>query len=74
MAKKNKKGGGQANHQEKTPEVVRRWNDYFGRGELSDWQRLCHDLGRDGNLTSKTQCRKVRFSRSYYHQTSNLTV
>lgn len=35
------------------------WNDYFGAGELKDWQRLCRDLGLRGDLSSKNKCRKV---------------
>lgn len=40
--------------------VVAAWMNYFGRGELADWQRLCHDVGLPGNLSSKTKCREVR--------------
>ena len=40
--------------------VVERWKNYFGAGDLEDWQRLCGDLGLDGGLPSNTQCREVR--------------
>ncbi|KAK2020335.1 hypothetical protein LZ32DRAFT_612643 [Colletotrichum eremochloae] len=36
-----------------------KWDEYFGKRELADWQRLCRDLGLPGDLPSKTQCRKV---------------
>ncbi|RKU46056.1 hypothetical protein DL546_002881 [Coniochaeta pulveracea] len=35
------------------------WDDYFGGGELADWQRLLHDLGIEGDFTSKRQCKKA---------------
>ncbi|KAK2023592.1 hypothetical protein LX32DRAFT_656849 [Colletotrichum zoysiae] len=35
------------------------WEQYLGKRELADWQRLCDDLGLPGNLPSKTQCRKA---------------
>jgi hypothetical protein len=35
------------------------WDGYFGGGELEDWQRLVHDLGIEGDFSSKTKCRKV---------------
>lgn len=37
------------------------WHDYFGAGNLEDWQRLCHDLGITGDLSSKNKCKKVRY-------------
>jgi len=36
------------------------WDEYFGSGQLEDWQRLCLDLGLGGDLSSKKKCRKVR--------------
>ncbi|KAK3394296.1 hypothetical protein B0H63DRAFT_517430 [Podospora didyma] len=41
------------------PKIVVRFDAYFGQGELADWQRLCHDLGIGGNLSSKTKCCKA---------------
>ncbi|EGO52179.1 hypothetical protein NEUTE1DRAFT_90197 [Neurospora tetrasperma FGSC 2508] len=38
-------------------DVIVRWKNYFGAGDLEDWQRLCQDLGLDGELGSKTKCR-----------------
>lgn len=38
---------------------VKLWGDYFGPGDLKDWQRLCHDLGVSGDLASKNKCKKV---------------
>ncbi|KAK2062266.1 hypothetical protein LY76DRAFT_306489 [Colletotrichum caudatum] len=35
------------------------WEQYLGKRELADWQRLCRDLGLPDNLPSKTQCRKA---------------
>ncbi|GJC84039.1 hypothetical protein ColLi_06877 [Colletotrichum liriopes] len=35
------------------------WDEYFGKRELADWQRLCRDLGLPDDLPSKTQCRKA---------------
>jgi hypothetical protein len=35
------------------------WDKYFGYGHLTDWQRLCGDLGLPNNLGSKTQCSRV---------------
>ncbi|EXF82683.1 hypothetical protein CFIO01_11038 [Colletotrichum fioriniae PJ7] len=39
--------------------LVARWEEYFGKRELADWQRLCGDLGLDADLPTKTQCRKA---------------
>ncbi|KAL2883614.1 hypothetical protein SGCOL_000756 [Colletotrichum sp. CLE4] len=39
--------------------LVARWEEYFGKRELADWQRLCGDLGLDTDLPTKTQCRKA---------------
>ncbi|KAI1382119.1 hypothetical protein F4677DRAFT_16152 [Hypoxylon crocopeplum] len=57
MAKKKKgkkTAGGQM-----PPKVVLDWNEYFGPGDLQDWQRLMVDLCFDEEFTSKTQCRKA---------------
>jgi hypothetical protein len=42
-------------------DVVDAWEKYFGVGEggLKDWQRLCDDLGLQGDLSSKKKCKKV---------------
>ncbi|KAK1984094.1 hypothetical protein LZ30DRAFT_586882 [Colletotrichum cereale] len=55
-----------------------KWDEYFGKRELADWQRLCRDLGLPDDLPSKTQCRKVSQhppppARSY-RKTRELTV
>ncbi|KAI1501717.1 hypothetical protein F5X99DRAFT_189537 [Biscogniauxia marginata] len=40
--------------------IVTDWDEYFGAGDLADWQRLLTDLGLDGeSYSSKTQCRKA---------------
>ncbi|KAI0176218.1 hypothetical protein GGR52DRAFT_350529 [Hypoxylon sp. FL1284] len=39
--------------------LVADWEEYFGSGDLSDWQRLMADLGFTEQFTSKNQCRKV---------------
>ncbi|EGZ76993.1 hypothetical protein NEUTE2DRAFT_99337 [Neurospora tetrasperma FGSC 2509] len=38
-------------------DVIVRWKNYFGAGDLEDWQRLCQDLGLGGEFGSKTKCR-----------------
>ncbi|EAA35903.2 hypothetical protein GE21DRAFT_1745 [Neurospora crassa] len=39
-------------------DVIVRWKNYFGAGDLEDWQRLCEDLGLGGGeFGSKTKCR-----------------
>lgn len=43
----------------KKPSLVQKWNDYFKKGDLNDWQRLCADLGLPDDLPSKRQCRIV---------------
>ncbi|KAK2050249.1 hypothetical protein LZ31DRAFT_572159 [Colletotrichum somersetense] len=40
------------------------WEQYLGKRELADWQRLCRDLGLPDNLPSKTQCRKFLKAKS----------
>ncbi|RYP06288.1 hypothetical protein DL765_009559 [Monosporascus sp. GIB2] len=42
-----------------SPAIVRNWEQYFGAGDLQDWQRLMEDLGFDEQFNSKTQCRKL---------------
>ncbi|KAF5987991.1 hypothetical protein FCOIX_710 [Fusarium coicis] len=37
--------------------LMDQWNDYFKKGALQDFQRLCADLGLPNNLPSKTKCR-----------------
>ncbi|KAF5535098.1 hypothetical protein FNAPI_12195 [Fusarium napiforme] len=37
--------------------LLDQWNDYFKKGTLQDFQRLCTDLGLPNNLPSKTKCR-----------------
>jgi hypothetical protein len=44
----------------KSRAVVEEFDNYFGTGTLEDWQRLCLDIGLDGDYNSITQCRKVR--------------
>jgi hypothetical protein len=39
--------------------VVDAWQEYWGQGVLTDWQRLCQDLGVHGDLTTKDKCREV---------------
>jgi hypothetical protein len=53
MAKKNKKP---VVHE---PQIVVRFNKYFGKGDLDDWQRLCRDVGLDGTMPSIVKCRAV---------------
>ncbi|KAK4240918.1 hypothetical protein C8A03DRAFT_12760 [Achaetomium macrosporum] len=43
----------------KTRSIVQEFNDYFGTGTLDDWQRLCRDVGLEGDLSSITKCRKA---------------
>lgn len=45
----------------KSRPIVEEFNTYFGAGTLQDWQRLCRDVGINGDLPSITQCRKVSF-------------
>jgi hypothetical protein len=45
------------------PKIVERWNEYFGSGNLEDWQRLMRDVGCYGEFKSKKACRKVSLSR-----------
>ncbi|EWG37260.1 hypothetical protein FVEG_14754 [Fusarium verticillioides 7600] len=37
--------------------LMDQWNNYFKKGTLQDFQRLCADLGLPNNLPSKTKCR-----------------
>ncbi|KAM0342781.1 hypothetical protein ACHAPU_009273 [Fusarium lateritium] len=38
--------------------LLQQWNDYFQKGTLQDFQRLCADLGLPNDLPSKTKCRQ----------------
>ncbi|KAI2640452.1 hypothetical protein GGS26DRAFT_160639 [Hypomontagnella submonticulosa] len=42
----------------RTPEVTVSW-EYFGGGNLSDWQSLMEHLGFVEQFTSKNQCRRA---------------
>ncbi|RYO80181.1 hypothetical protein DL766_001292 [Monosporascus sp. MC13-8B] len=62
--KKNRKEGkgneGQPSQSARvSPAIVRNWEQYFGAGDLQDWQRLMEDLGFDEQFNSKTKCRKA---------------
>jgi hypothetical protein len=53
-----------ANGQRGTPttkirNVVKAFDQYFGKGDLESWKRLCLDVGVGAEFTSITQCRKV---------------
>ncbi|KAK3995495.1 hypothetical protein QBC44DRAFT_320569 [Cladorrhinum sp. PSN332] len=52
MGRKNK-------HKKAQQVMVQAFNEYFGEGNLEDWQRLCEDLGLVGDFGSKTKCRKA---------------
>ena len=40
--------------------IAEEFDRYFGNvGKLDNWQRLCRDVGIEGNLRTVTQCRKV---------------
>lgn len=39
--------------------VAEKWQNYFQKGDLADWQRLCGDLGLADDLPSKKKCRAV---------------
>lgn len=39
--------------------LLQQWNNYFQKGTLEDFQRLCADLGITSDLPSKTKCREV---------------
>ncbi|KAF4988066.1 hypothetical protein FGRMN_9986 [Fusarium graminum] len=47
-----------SNSASKRPSLLQQWNDYFQKGTLQDFQRLCADLGLPNNLPSKTKCRQ----------------
>ncbi|RYP39730.1 hypothetical protein DL767_002111 [Monosporascus sp. MG133] len=62
--KKNRKEGkgyeGQPSQSARAPSaIVREWEQYFGAGDLQDWQRLMEDLGFEEQFNSKTKCRKA---------------
>jgi hypothetical protein len=39
--------------------LLQQWNNYFQKGTLEDFQRLCADLDLASDLPSKTKCREV---------------
>ncbi|KAH6646307.1 hypothetical protein BKA67DRAFT_98831 [Truncatella angustata] len=43
----------------KKAKVVIAWDDYFGNGDLEDWQRLMRDLGFQQEFPSKQRCRRT---------------
>lgn len=43
----------------KSLSLLQQWNNYFQKGTLEDFQRLCADLGITSDLPSKTKCREV---------------
>ncbi|KAM0244634.1 hypothetical protein ACHAP5_006098 [Fusarium lateritium] len=47
-----------SNSTNKSVSLLQQWNDYFQKGTLQDFQRLCADLGLDSDLPSKTKCRE----------------
>ncbi|KAI4867892.1 hypothetical protein F4820DRAFT_445710 [Hypoxylon rubiginosum] len=55
---KSKKGKQQAAPSKKE-QIVSDWEEYFGSGDLPDWQRLMADLGFTEQFASKNQCRKA---------------
>ena len=56
------------------PSIVVRFDEYFGPGDLGDWQRLCRDIGiGGGDLSSKTKCRKVGYLMKTPYNSSPLT-
>lgn len=57
MAKKKHQEGGVP--VTKKPSIEQKWNDYFKKGDIEDWRRLCADLGLPDDLPSKRQCRIV---------------
>lgn len=59
MAKKRKQEGGAS--VSKKLSLVQKWNNYFKKGDLDDWRRLCADLGLPDDLPSKKKCRIVSF-------------
>ncbi|KAK0659218.1 hypothetical protein QBC41DRAFT_331582 [Cercophora samala] len=51
-------------NQDNPPAIVASFDEYFGAGDLEDWQRLCSDIFREHeleylNLSSKTKCRNA---------------
>jgi hypothetical protein len=39
--------------------IAGEFDAYFGAGTVQDWQRLCDDVGLNGNYASIKQCRNV---------------
>ncbi|KAH9902217.1 hypothetical protein F4778DRAFT_736792 [Xylariomycetidae sp. FL2044] len=57
------------------PNIVKQWNEYFGRGDLADWQGLMRDLLFEETFSSKTQCRKVRKAPPpFFHPLSSFSL
>ncbi|KAG7293000.1 hypothetical protein NEMBOFW57_003045 [Staphylotrichum longicolle] len=50
----------------KTRAIVQEFDAYFGAGSLDDWQRLCRDVGLDGDYSSIAQCRKASIPPTSY--------
>jgi hypothetical protein len=47
--------------------IVKEFDSYFGNtSDLANWQRLCHDLGIEGELPSISKCKKVCFIEQIY--------
>ncbi|KAK4461855.1 hypothetical protein QBC42DRAFT_269091 [Cladorrhinum samala] len=62
MAKKSKNKSKNSKPQAlepKRPKIVDDFEKYFGKGDLEDWQRLCDDIGLEGDFESITKCRKA---------------
>lgn len=49
------------NKKQREAALVEKWRNYFKKGDLEDWRRLCGDLGLADDLPSKTKCRAVEF-------------
>ncbi|KAI0203918.1 hypothetical protein F4808DRAFT_392666 [Astrocystis sublimbata] len=43
----------------RVPDVVIEWENYMGKGDLEDFQRLMMHLGFEEHFPSKTSCRKA---------------
>ncbi|KAK0746114.1 hypothetical protein B0T18DRAFT_488747 [Schizothecium vesticola] len=56
LASKNTNG---TKKNKRSSSIVRRFDTYFGSGDLSDWQRLCWDVGLEEEYPTKTQCKKA---------------
>ncbi|TVY81179.1 hypothetical protein LSUE1_G004912 [Lachnellula suecica] len=40
--------------------VVAEFDRYFGDDNLHNWQRMCSDIGLDGDLSSINKCKKAK--------------